>query len=598
MLEKLNLDDSSYNGIYEKAARHLAGQASWWTHTEVSDPGVTLLEMWALLCDMQSFYLDQVQESHYRKYLKLLGIWPDEGQPASALVFFDRVRKDTALPEGTKLLADQMVFETAEESRLTANHITALYLGRKEGTEEENRISLMNRPRKTPFPLQPGKELFSLALQKAVEPGGIIDFYVLLDETKGRTPAGEDFFMAALSWEYLTENGYRRARVYRDETRGLLYSGFVSLQMESQMIPDGEGVGYPIRCRIREGSFDVMPVLYGIYLNGARTFQKNTLCREEKAAFYEASPYVALKSYLALTGDIQVYARRGEDEWEDFTEYCEVTPPVTAENKKRRIIFDRERFGRVPEEGAERVKIVCSVRGLGEEYQPCAVTGISSQRIPLPWKNLMRGSVGLMLCQGEGTRKYRPYLMTEPEEDRYPYAWHWLEGEDTIELGDGRHGEIPKPAEDGLRLTGLVLWEGEEGNVSIGRISRLERPDLYPGIRCRNPMAGKGGRNRQEPSAQFSAVKERLFRENRMVTGEDIRKLALETPGLILEDVKAEREDGKVRVVIVPACQLDEYCGRKYAEETARYLEQYRPVGSRIEVVTGKSEESGRERQV
>lgn len=82
MLEEMKLDDGSYGEIYEKAMGRLRAQAPWWTHREVSDPGITLLEMWALLFDMQSFYLDQVQEEHYRKYLKLLGMEPDEGRQA------------------------------------------------------------------------------------------------------------------------------------------------------------------------------------------------------------------------------------------------------------------------------------------------------------------------------------------------------------------------------------------------------------------------------------------------------------------------------------------------------------------------------------
>ena len=103
MLKQISLDDSNYDDIYEKAVEMLQTQAPWWTHTEVSDPGIMLLEMWAILTDMQSYYMDQVQESHYRKYLKLLGIRPDEGECAWTWIFFDHVERDCVVPEGTNL---------------------------------------------------------------------------------------------------------------------------------------------------------------------------------------------------------------------------------------------------------------------------------------------------------------------------------------------------------------------------------------------------------------------------------------------------------------------------------------------------------------
>lgn len=597
MLEEMKLDDGSYGEIYEKAMGRLRAQAPWWTHRQVSDPGITLLEMWALLFDMQSFYLDQVQEEHYRKYLKLLGMEPDEGRQAFVWVLFDRVKKDMVLPVGTKLLADRMVFETAREGRLTANHITGLYLGGRDGNGHgENYIRLMNGPRKTAFPLPPGRELFSFTLREAVEPGMPLDFFILLDEKAGRRPAGEGFRMVSLEWEYLTDKGYRGACVAGDGTRGLLYSGLVSLMTDSPM--EAEEGGYPVRCLIREGDFDIMPVIYRIYLNAVPTLQQDTLCLEEHAPFHGDAPYIPLRSYLALTGDIGVYARCGGEVWEDFTDFCRITPPVTGEGGGRYVVFDRERFGKVPAEGEDMVKIVCSAKGFGEGRLPRDISGVTSQRIVLPWENVMRGSVSLMLRQGEGAHTYRTYRTADAWEDRYPYVWHWQEGESAIMLGDGRHGEIPKPAKDGLRLTGLVLCEGEEGNVSIGRITRLERPDLFPGIRCKNLMPAKGGRDRQKPSEQFLGVRKRLLEAHRMVTGQDIRELAMKTPGLVLDDVRAEWTDGKVAVTLFPSAPLGRYCGKRYVEEVRKHLEQYRLVGSRMEITVGECRGSGRGRGI
>lgn len=581
MPNRLSLDDSSYAVIYEKAMERLREQAPWWTNTEISDPGITLLEMWAILSDMQSFYLDQIQESHYRKYLKLLGCAPDEGESAFAWVFFDNVSADCTVPEGTRLLADRMVFETEEETRLTGNRVVGFY--QESG---RNRANTMFMFRKNRFSLQGAvsdeKELFSFALREPAEKE--FCFFVLLDERGRRNPAEPDFYMARLAWEYLTGEGWREARVLRDETAGLLYSGRVCLHMEQPMISQA-GTGYVIRCRIKEGSFDAMPVLYRICLNACRVSQKNTLCREERVLLAKEKNTIALKSYAAKTGELRLFRKRGKNMWQEITEECVLEPPITPERQERSVHLIPNK----PGQGDTVIKIVCSIRGTEEEYGPCHITGVTSQQLALPWESVMRSSVKLMLRSHTGSCLYRECAGVEPEEDRYEYAWHWQENEAVIVLGDGRHGDIPKEAEDGLLLTSLALWEGEKGNVSIGRIAQWERPELFPDITCANLMPGKGGRNRRKPSEQFAAIKDMFQRQNRMVTEEDISRLAMETPGLMLREARAEWKDGMTVVTIFPAKPLnDRYCQEKYINSTLRYLEQYRMAASRIRVVIGE----------
>lgn len=569
------MDDSSYDSNYERAMERLSLQAPWWTHKALSDPGITLLEMWALLVDMQSYYMDQVQESHYRKYLKLLGIREDMGECAAAWVSFGGVDESCIIPRGTKLLADRMVFETEEEEELTANALVGFY--QRPG---KNLVNIMNISRKNRFRLQEDKEgtLFSFVLQKPVEAGRQLRLYVLLDEKEKRNPAGRDFYMAQLAWEYRTEKGWQEARVLRDDTRGLLYSGMLCLLPEQGAGCNTDG-GCQIRCRVKAGAYDVPPVLYKLCLNVVRVVQKNTLCSEETAEFSKDCSRVALRSYLAKTGSLRVFQRQKEDIWKDITADCRMDPPVTAEQRERALFF----------EGEGQVKVLC----MAEELAAYPVTGVAAQQIPLPWENLMQNSVELMLGQDSGSGLYRMYRREEPEEERYDNAWHWQEGENVIVLGDGRHGDIPKPSGDGLRLTSLALWEGAKGNVAIGRISQWEKPELFPGISCSNLLEGRGGRERKKPSEQFAEISKVLMRENRMVTEEDIRALALETPGLLLQAAKAEWRDGAAVVTVFPAKPLKSaYCVERYRSQVAEYLESFRMAGSRMEVVVADTPET------
>ncbi|MCM1119696.1 MAG: hypothetical protein NC543_10090 [bacterium] len=583
MPPQIVLDDSSYEDIYGRAIELLDDRAPWWTHREVSDPGIMLLEMWALLTDMQSYYLDQIQESHYRKYLKLLGVRLDEGECARSWVFFEKVRGEYVVPVGTKLLADRMVFETEEEVRLIGNRLTGFYVG-----DGQNRIAAMKLRRKSSFLLREGEEaLFSFTLEEAVEQGEDFLFYILLREKGKRNPVEGDFHLADLTWEYSTEEGFGEAQILRDDTRGLLTSGLICLRTDRPMGRAG-GRGFEFRCRIREGGYDAFPILYKIYLHVIPVIQRDTICLTEDVEFSGDCHRVALRSYLARTGSLWLLRRidaptaeRQRELWEDITDSPQVCvdPPITAKCRERYITYA----------GEGTVRVVCQADNVGLEELDRRITGIAAQRIPLPWEGVLRSEVGLMLRHGTG-ELYRSYLCEEPEENRYGNAWHFDEKENVIILGDGRHGDIPPPSEDGLRFTSLALWDGEKGNVAVGRINAWMRPELFPEFTGVNFLSGKGGRGRRLPSQQFREIEDKLFDQKRMVTTSDIRSLALRTPGLMLEDAQVQWGEWELVVKLVPKYALkSRECVERYRRQAEKYLEPFRLAGTclRIELEEG-----------
>lgn len=575
MIEQEKLDNINYDMIWEKVLVKLERRAPRWSHREVSDPGITLLEMWAVLCDMQCFYLDQIQESHYRKYLRLLGIAPDDGNCAEAWVLFQDVGEDCTLPAGTRLLADTMVFETEESAVLINNRICGLTKG-----EEDKQVVGMMHKRKNRMSLPRSGILFSILLEEPLREGQEFLLHVLLDENIGRNPLSPDFSLVSLAWEYRTQEGWWEVETLKDDTCGLLRSGCIRLRVKSSMAAYGkvDGMeGYKISCRVREGEYDAMPVLYKVSLNVVRVRQKQTLCCHEDGEFsegLESGGRMELKSYLARTGSIRVLADQGDGRWKEITEACDIDPPVTAEYKERYVHFG----------GKGKVRVLCYAEEFTEKFRACPITGVAGQQIRIPWENVLRNSVELMLAQDE-TGCYREFSCREPEETRYDNAWHWQEEGNSIVLGDGRHGSIPPATEKGLLFSSLSLSEGRKGNVSIGRISHLERDDLFPEMTCENPMPGREGRDRKLPSEQFREAGESLKYLNRIVTKEDAAELAKRTPGLLIEDTKAKWQDRTIVVTVVPKASVKgENYVQRYRDEVEKYLEQYRPAGSRIRV--------------
>lgn len=71
MLELPKLDDRTYQQIRDHAVARIAALTQSWSDHNPSDPGIMVLELAAYLLEQQNFYLDQVGDRFFEKYLDL-----------------------------------------------------------------------------------------------------------------------------------------------------------------------------------------------------------------------------------------------------------------------------------------------------------------------------------------------------------------------------------------------------------------------------------------------------------------------------------------------------------------------------------------------
>jgi hypothetical protein len=83
-LQLPNLDDRRYNDLVAEALTRIPAYSPGWTNFNPSDPGITLIELFAYLADMLSYRLDRVTDDNKRKFLKLLN-GPDWTSPSTDL---------------------------------------------------------------------------------------------------------------------------------------------------------------------------------------------------------------------------------------------------------------------------------------------------------------------------------------------------------------------------------------------------------------------------------------------------------------------------------------------------------------------------------
>src|SRR5687768_14755150 len=76
-----NLDDRSFQSLVDDSKRMIGLRCPEWTDHNVSDPGVTLIELFAYMSETMLYRLNQVPEKNHIRFLDILGV---RLQPAEA----------------------------------------------------------------------------------------------------------------------------------------------------------------------------------------------------------------------------------------------------------------------------------------------------------------------------------------------------------------------------------------------------------------------------------------------------------------------------------------------------------------------------------
>ncbi|MBU0552916.1 putative baseplate assembly protein [Myxococcota bacterium] len=98
-----------------------------WTNFNPSDPGVTLVELFAWMMEMAIYRLNKVTDKNYIAFLNMMGVTLQPPQPARTLLQFDLVPNGptTLVKKGTPVSTPQtgktqpIIFETAEDLQIS-----------------------------------------------------------------------------------------------------------------------------------------------------------------------------------------------------------------------------------------------------------------------------------------------------------------------------------------------------------------------------------------------------------------------------------------------------------------------------------------------
>ncbi len=127
-----NLDDRTWKQLVEESIRLIPRYCPEWTNHNPSDPGVTLLELYAWMTEMTLYRLNKVPEKNFLTFLDLIGVRLLPPEPAKVVLQFEPAEgmADLVLPQRTQVATLQagggepVTFETEKDLPLLPVKVT------------------------------------------------------------------------------------------------------------------------------------------------------------------------------------------------------------------------------------------------------------------------------------------------------------------------------------------------------------------------------------------------------------------------------------------------------------------------------------------
>src|SRR6185503_9751698 len=110
-----NLSDRKYQDLLDEALARIPVHNPEWTNFNDSDPGVTLVQLFAFLTENLLYRSNQIPERNRRKFLTLLGIPLQSATSARGLATFTNDRgplSTVTLPSNLEVRAGPVPFRT------------------------------------------------------------------------------------------------------------------------------------------------------------------------------------------------------------------------------------------------------------------------------------------------------------------------------------------------------------------------------------------------------------------------------------------------------------------------------------------------------
>jgi predicted phage baseplate assembly protein len=275
------LDDRKFQDIVSEARSLIPRYCPEWTDHNLSDPGITFIELFAWIMDTLLYRLNKVPEKSYIRFLDLIGIRLLPAQPATADITFrlsTPQREPVTIPKGTEVATvrtetqEAVIFTTERDLTVITPNMTYCMISRGGEVFHDYQPVLKMRELMEIFQKVP-KENDAFYLGYSENIGGNTIRLIFETSIEG---IGVDPNDPPLAWEFWDgeENKWANIRLESDTTGGLNRNGEVILHVPytcQSTVVDNKSAFW-IRCRAikprpRQPAYSASPRVQSVQSN-------------------------------------------------------------------------------------------------------------------------------------------------------------------------------------------------------------------------------------------------------------------------------------------------------------------------------------------
>ncbi len=613
-LELPKIDDKNYQQILEEALARIPVHNPEWTNFNDSDPGITLIQLFAFMTDNLLYRANLIPERNRIKFLRLLGIPLQPPEPAEGFVTFINNRgplKTITFSEGLEVYSGQVPFRTVNGLDVLPLEGMIFYKGKPSLSEQEYQDTEKYYRAIYNSLAKPGSDLTLYEIKELKPPSsGVIRSHLdLANDTVdrclwiallARSPKSLEDTRDAIANKVLTL-GYMPSLV--ENARAIMPHGVLNQGSQSALI-------FEIA--------DLNPKLH-------------PSSDDEVKAKYVELPASSTTNLLLKPGlvELQLPGMNSLNYWQNLepTEHGvgNLPPALEDPSLQGRIItwirVRRRTLNKSEEKNQLSTKISWVGINAAEISQRLQVfdenigqgTGEPDQRVRLINTPVIPDSVNLMV-DGESWLAIDDLAAAEPEvpksagsqeskNGRTPnngegntkaYTLDRESGE--IIFGDGLRGKRP-PAGSMIQAS-YAYGGGKQGQVGIGAINKA--PRLPAGLQVTNPLPTWGGNEAETVLEAEKRIPGYIRHQDRLVSEEDFKEIALRTPGVDIgrveviplfhpdPDINDIPCPGVVTLLVIPRYDIAQPYApqpdRLFLEEVCKYLYPRRLVTTELHV--------------
>jgi len=542
-----DLDDKRFSQLVEEARKLIPGYSSEWTDHNLSDPGITLIDLFAWLSEIALYRTNLVTENHRLKYLQLLGVKPQPSKQARVDLTFTSDEEKT-FSKGTKVwtkINDKKIYFQLEEDITILPQLKI---------DEKNTLKILEKIvvhdltsgvyDRSHSNLDEKGDLFFAPFGNEIQKGCAMYLGFVFLENK--VPNTLDLMCYLYEKDLIEIKKYDIELDYKVENTGLKWETWVK--------KENKGEWNPVLLKDETQGFRKSGKIVFKNLNGW------TASQIIPDLGYDVSD--SKKTYFWLRCMVE----------DAFYEY-----PPRIENL--------------------RLNTVSAVHGLmvNDDNLELVSNGLPGQVIELREKPVVDNTLKLSLEE---------WVEVDDFEGSGPSDKHFVLNKEKgeIKFGDGLMGFVPSQGSK-IRVLEYITGGGEEGNLMPERRWEI---DGFIGSSdyITNYFASTGGKEAQTIEEAIEDFCRDLKTPYTAVTLQDFEQLALSTPGLRIARAKAipnydpktdsensEEGRGSVTVVIIPYTPLEilrtpPEPSVDFKKAVCAQLDKHRVLGTDIHVIS------------